>query len=181
MRCEDMDDYCDHEKNEQGYVKNVPKPEKALVKRKGRGLLGGVDMLRHKALYAGKLPALNLLRPPTALAFGCDHAPSVCHQPHLNDRAAPTNHRERNEPGESALGGGRAKPRKGIQVRNHPVGNGGVGANETPQFINIGHDLLSLRFASIQPKMDLAVEVLANESASGNDEHRHECDAAVDR
>src|SRR5262245_38747715 len=138
-------------------------------------------MSGHKVSYASNLLALNFLRPPTVLAFDGDHTPRIGNQPHLNNGATPAHHREQNKTAENALGGGCTKLRKGIQVRNHPVGNRGIGANKSPQFINVGHDLLSLRFAPVQAKVDLAVEVSADDSTSGNDKHGHERHATVDR
>jgi hypothetical protein len=90
MRCEDVNDCDDEQQDEQGHVKNVPKSKKTLVECKGRCLLGSANVLRHKILYPSKLLALNLLRPPSPLAFDRDHLPRIGRQLPTKHGSAPT-------------------------------------------------------------------------------------------
>src|SRR5262249_196454 len=132
MRCEDVNDCHDNEENEQGHVKNMPKPEETLVKRKGRSALGGANMLCDKIFHSGKLLALHVPRPPAPPAFDRDHLPRMGNQSHTNDRSAPADHRQQDKSAENAFGGGRTKLREVVQLCDDAIGNVGICAEKSP-------------------------------------------------
>src|SRR5215470_6044124 len=180
MRCEDMNDCHDDEKNEQGHVKDVPKPEETLVKCKGRSPLGGANMLCDKIFHSGKLLALHAPRPPAPPAFDRDHLPRIGNQTHTNGVSAPADHRQQDKPAENALGGGRTKLREVVQSCDDAIGDLRIRADKSPQLVGIGLDLLGLRFTPVHPKVDFAVKIPTDDATYRNDKHRHERDTTVD-
>src|SRR5258708_7877061 len=102
MRCEHVNDCRDHEKEEQGHVKNVPEPEEAFIECQGCGLLHGGDMQRHEVCHAGELLVPNPLRSSKPPAFDRDYLPRIGNQPPANDGSAPADDRQRDQPGENA-------------------------------------------------------------------------------
>ena len=181
MRREDVNDGGDDEKEKQRQVEDVPKPEEAFVERKGRSLPYRRNMQCYQVSYAGKLPSPNLSRPSKVLAFDRYDLPGVGNQPRPNNPCTPANHRQKEKPGENALGGNRTKLRKRVKLGDDTVGNWQAGAYKPLERIGVGEDLLHDRFASVQSKVDLAVEIPPDDSTSGNNKHRREGHIAVDR
>ncbi len=181
MRRIDVNDGHDHEQNKQGQVKDVPQAEQALVDGKGRRPFDGIHMLRHEIRHAGELLAPNLLRPPAPPAFDRDHLTRIVDQPLANDRPAPVDVRQPDKPGENAIRGAGTKQRKGVQLRDHDVGVLCIRTEKSPQLIGVGGHLPRFCLASVEPHVDLAVEIPSNDAAYRHNKHCYEGDAAVDR
>jgi len=178
----DVDDPGKQHQKEQRQMQNVPQRKQALIERKLGGLEHGRRVKPHDSKELPLPPPSFKPRPSRGSSFDanqpsglreevgshepCPHrqhgtCPEVLHRPHagtLLDALAE-----------------RIQLLMNKDRRLHLI------TKRVLERFSFGKDLLGLGLTAVQPDMDLAVDLLSDDAAKGHDQHRKQCNVAVDR